>query len=933
MRKFVLHSSWIVLFATSVLVLCTGARAQNREPRADSSQRGVRSIGPMPSPQPAEQSAPVDESNNEIDVTLWHRAIGSVDIMALLIGQQIYLQPLDVFNFAHIRADASADGTKLSGFYIDPAKKYEFDNTKSQCVYQQQINHLSPDEYIVTSDGAYLRADVFEKIFNLKCIFNFRSLTVELQSGELLPAESAAKEAALRKTGLVNLSVGVEKPDVTFPLQRSLFGLGKLDYSASYGYTAGQLPNQGPASYELDGGGEFLGGDMDVMIQGQNHQQLDWQAAPWQWRYPIQNTDLIRQVLIGRSDPLFTTMSLPDSMVGFQISNVNTAYKTSFETYTISDHTSPDWTVELYINDQLVNYTKADQTGYYKFVIPLSYGATNIKLKFYGPYGEVRTQVEDLRIPYTFLAPGHFEYTLTGGTSISNPGIANALGQLDMNMGVSTWMTIGGGARYLPSPALSGGAGLPLGGASYIPYGSVSLSLLSDLLVSGDYYEGTGYRSTLSFTGPAGLSLDAEYDKPFQAVTSTSLLGTSSVTNPFYITDQRKLTLSSPLPFGLGDLRVSATDVPVNTDTGDLQIAPEMLLDLFGTSINLSATGSFLRDRFKLHSQGDITGQAGLSLMLFSGIILRPGIFFDYSTRKATSVGVQIAKSLSSWLNLSMSAGRTFAAGGANTFALSFQSLLPEMQLGLTSGSGTAQPVVTTATVAGSLSYDGLTGFSGSSRPEVRTGGIEVIPFIDRNGDGKWDDGEPLVPKFGLDHAPGPVSQTDSGILRITGVLPYNHYFVKTSTANLDNISLLPKFTSFEVTPPANGFARIEIPLASAGQFEGYVMEQKDGKSQGLGGARMIVRHWEPGVDTSELSFSQDLLSYSNGEYYYMGIMPGKYRLAVDPKQLAILHATTNPPYIDFTVKSVEEGDVLEGLNFTVTRQPVVATEQSAVVK
>ncbi len=917
MRKnFILHTSYFLLLAA----LPGLAQAQTH--------------GPLPSHAPARTAPEASaQSDNEIDVTLYNRGIGSTDVSAMLIGQNIYLQPLDVFDFAHIKADVSADGTTLTGFYIDPARKYTFDNTNRECTYQEHIFHLTPEEYITASDGAYLRADEFEKIFNLKCIFDFRGLSVELKSPEPLPAESEQKYAANRKKDLTSLGGQDEKPDEVFDLQRSWFSLGTIDYSGSYSYTTGQLPMQTPADYEFYGGGQLLGGDMDVMLQGQSRQRVDWHDMPWQWRYSVQSSDLVRQILIGRQDALFTTMQLPASMIGFQISNISTAYKTSFTNYTLADHTEPDWTVELYVNDALVNYTKADQTGYYKFVIPLSYGATNIKLKFYGPYGEVRTKVVDLQIPYTFLPPGHLDYTLTGGTSIATPGLANSMGQLDMKLGVSTAMTVGGGVRYLAFPGLTGTSGIAFRGATYTPYGTASIRVTGDMLLGGEYYDGSGYKGTLSFTGPAGLSLEAEYDQPLGTSNASSILGTSTVTNPTYITDQRKLTLSSPLPFELGSLRLAATDLPMNALDGNLTLSPEVLLDVFGTSLNFSASGNFLRNRFVLHPMGDITGEGGISLMLFSGLVLRPDFQIDYTTRKVASVNLGFTRSFGDWGNFSLTGTHSFGMGGSTSAQLSFRTMLPGVQVGISSGSGSAQPVTSSATVQGSLGFDANTGFFGSNRPEVRRGGIEVIPFIDKNGDGKWDAGEPLVPNFGFERAPGRVISSDSGILRIVDLEPYNSYFVKTSTANLDNISLLPKFSSFEVTPPANGFARIEIPLASAGQLEGYVMEIKAGKLQGLGGARLIVRHWEPGVDTTELSFSQDLLSYSNGEYYYMGIMPGTYRICIDPKQLAILHATSKPGYLEFTVHSKEDGDVLEGLNFKIEHQPMSTHEQSQLLK
>jgi hypothetical protein len=868
---------------------------------------------------PAAVKAPADdvESDQEIDVDLWHAVIGSTTITGLLVGNKIYLQPLDVFTFIKVRADAATDGTSLSGYYIDEARKYFINNVDRTILYQEKTTKLAPDEYIVRSTGGYLRADIFEKIFNLKCIFDFRGLSVELKSGEPLPAESESKYAASRKN--IYGQTIEEKPDITFGLHRSLISLGVLDYQGAATATQGERFSQNPSQYSLFGGGQFLGGDMDATLQGESQQRIDWKAVPWQWRYSVQNSSVIRQLLIGRQDPLFTTMQLADSMVGFQISNVNTSYKTSFSNYTISDHTEPDWTVELYINDALVNYTKADQTGYYKFDIPLSYGTTNIKLKFYGPYGEVRTNVVQLRIPYTFLPPGHLEYTLTGGTAIAHPGIQNSVSQLDTKLGISTAMTIGGGLRYLQTPTMSGTA-------DYTPYASGSFRVSGGVRLSGEYYQNSGYRGTMSVTGPIGLSLEAEYDKAVLAPgAADSTQQATSASDPFYVINQRKLTLSAPLPFQAGSLRMTAQDLPVNTDTGNLALTTETLLNFFGTSINLSANYNFLRDRYKLHVNGDGTGEAGLSLMLFSGIVARPSTSLDYTTRKFQLVQLGLTKSFGDWGNLSFTGTHSFSPA-SNSVQLSFRTSLPFAQVGVSGGGGSGQPATGSTTVQGSIGYDGGVGLYGGNRPEVRRGGVEVVPFIDQNDNGKWDPGEPLVPHFGLERAPGKVISSDSGILRIMDLEPYNHYFIKTSTADLDNISLLPKFTSFEITPPANGFARIDIPLASAGQIEGYVTSIKNGKPEGLGGARLKVRHWGGNGDTAEVKLTDDLLSYSNGEFYYMGITPGTYRIAIDPDQLRILHATCNPPFIDFVVKSKEDGDVINGLNFTfehVTVNPV----------
>ncbi len=907
--------SWGRTWFLIVVLLLVPLLAQAQDvPKLDSS----RSSKPAAVKPPAQDV----ESDQEIDLDLWHSVIGTTTISGLLVGDKIYLQPMDVFTFIKVRADLSLDGTSISGYYIDENRKYLINNVDRTILYQEKTTKLATDEYIVRSTGGYLRADIFEKIFNLKCIFDFRGLSVELKSGEPLPAESESKYAAKRKN--IYGQTEEEKPDVTFGLHRSLFSLGVLDYQGAFTTTRGVPQSQNPSQYSLFGGGELLGGDMDATIESESAQKIDWKNVPWQWRYSVQNSSVLRQILIGRQDPLFTTMQLADSMVGFQISNVNTSYKTSFSNYTISDHTEPDWTVELYINDALVNFTKADQTGYYKFDIPLSYGSTNILLKFYGPYGEVRTSVVQLRIPYTFLPPGHLEYTLTGGTLIDHPGIQNSVGQLDTKLGVSTAMTLGGGIRYQEAPTLlTTNLHTPFGYADYTPYGTGSLRVSGGVLLSGEYYQNTGYRGTISITGPIGLSIEAEYDKAVQASgEADSVQIQNSASDPFYIINQRKLTLSAPLPFQAGSLRMTAQDLPLNNDTGNLSLTAETLLNFFGTSVNLSANYNFLRDRYKLYVTGDGTGEAGLSIMLFAGIVARPSISMDYTAREFQDAQLGITKSFGDWGNLSFTGTHSFLPS-SNSFQLSFRTSLPFAQVGVSSGVGSGQPVTASTTVQGSIGYDGGVGFYGGNRPEVRRGGVEVIPFIDQNDNGIWDPGEPLVPHFSFERASGKVISSDSGILRIVDLEPYNHYFMKTSTADLDNISLLPKFSSFDVTPPANGFARIDIPLASAGQIEGYVTTIKNGKEGGLGGARLKVRHWGSDGDTAEVKLTEDLLSYSNGEFYYMGITPGTYRIMIDPDQLRILHATCNPPYIDFVVKSKEDGDVINGLNFTFDPSPV----------
>ncbi|MDP4230626.1 MAG: hypothetical protein Q8916_09515 [Bacteroidota bacterium] len=830
----------------------------------------------------------------ETPIEIWHRNIGTIPGSAVIDGKFVYIQPIDVFHLAKIRADISDDGKVISGYYIEEVRIYTIDLGKHRITYKDEIYPIAKDQIIETASGTFLRCDIFEQVFNLKCIFNFNNLAVEVQSGEPLPAESEA--AADKQRQHLQKFDDSFVPDKRFGLQRSLFSVGTLDYQAGGNYI--QTNKAVQSQYNILFGGQLLGGDFDAALAMAQGEKMNWKNVPWQWRTGIENSNLISQIIVGKR-ATFSNLSLPDSMLGVQITNAKTGYQPSFANYTISDRTEPNWTVELYINDLLVNYVKADQTGYYKFVIPLSYGSTNVLLKFHGPYGEVRTQTVQLRIPYTFLPPGNIEYTATAGTSLYHPGIDNSIGKLDLKFGVSTAMTGGGGLLYQHDAD---------GRASYSPYATSSLRI-AGMLLGGEYYHGSGYRASLNITSLGGISVDAEYDRR---------LSNGPAFGGAMISDQAKLQLSAPLPILSGSLRLSGTDVPMRSDVSLVSLSAQTLMNISGASIDLSANYGLERQAFAFRDNGTpATGSAGISMAILNGLFIHPSASLDYTEGKVTDVQIMLTKAFASFGTLSMTGGYSFATHDKHLQA-DFRMNLPFAQVGVSGSGGTGQPYQGSGSVQGSLGFDMRTGsVIPANHPEVRRGGLVLEPFLDLNNNGSRESSEPLVKHFGFEQAPGKVDEESDGRLRVSDMEPYRKYTLKTSCTEVENISWVPKFSSFEITPGANGYTCIQVPVTVAGQIEGYVYESalKPMKDRPLGGARIKICRRESD-DSSEVQLTEDLLSYSNGEFYYMGITPGKYRVCIDPKQLAALHYSCEPPYIDFEVSNKEEGDSKEGLNF-----------------
>jgi hypothetical protein len=854
---------------------------------------------------------------DEVTIELANPVIGRSVIPAVLVGDTVYIKPIDLLNYVKVRTELEAGDSIISGYFIEENNHYRIDLGKHEIEYLKETHKLSPKEYLSLESGIYIRTTVFEKIFNIKLHLDFSNLTLNVSSEVALPAERIAMDD--RNLAKSSSSGAGGKPFVaerTFGLQRSFFSVGNFDYSGGATYFGNPFKNfvdtLGQYNYRLVGGGQLFGGDFDATITGdQTTKKIDWDKSAWQWRYSIPGSSILNEVVVGRR-AAFGNLALADSMVGIQVTNSNKGARPStYSNYVISDYTEPNWTVELYINETMVNYTKADQTGYYKFTIPLNYGRTPMKLRFRGPYGEVRTKETVIEVPYTFLVPGEVEYTLTGGTSYLHPNDINSTtGKLDLKFGITHWITLAGGVRYTHAPDFK-----PV----FRPYATSSLALTNDILLAGEYYHQSGYKTTLNISGPLGMTLTANYDHV--------LPNALTYGDEIRIAEQRKLQISSPLPFVQGSFRMSAIDIPLDAKTGTLTLQNQLILQFFGTSMDISAGISFFRDGYKLYRQSSSevsSGSMGFTITPFWDMTFHPSASIDYLNLTVKDVSLSISKTFSNWLGFSVMGSHTFDTKDNFQVSADLHLNLPFAQIGFTGSKSNFQTFQTNSTIQGSVAVDPFVPIVNfSNGQQVRHGGLEVIPYLDTNNNGRYDANEPKVPRMTFEQSGGAVTEHSDGTLTVVGMEPYKVSNFKLSANNVENISWVPKFQSFSVVPPANGFTVVEIPLSIAGQIEGYVNVQKPGedKEDALGGARILIRHNEPG-DSSMVKLSEDLLTYSTGEFYYLGIQPGKYRAYVDPKQLSLLHYSCEPAYIDFEVKSKEEGDVIEGLNFLAKPTP-----------
>jgi hypothetical protein len=120
--------------------------------------------------------------------------------------------------------------------------------------------------------------------------------------------------------------------------------------------------------------------------------------------------------------------------VGFTVSNIPPGWKIDFNNLNIIGQSVPNWSIEIYVNNNLFDFSTVNASGVYSFQnIPLNAGLNTVKLVFYGPYGQRREVVEKVNLDSKLLQKGKVVYEVSGvksGRSIletDEQKIANAL--------------------------------------------------------------------------------------------------------------------------------------------------------------------------------------------------------------------------------------------------------------------------------------------------------------------------------------------------------------------------------------------------------------------------------------------------------------------------------------------------------------------------
>lgn len=817
------------------------------------------------------------DGREEIPLQISIPGLGSTMVPALIDERGVLLPVVDLFAVMRIRMEVVPNSETIRGFVMREDLPYEIDPVERTVTVDAKRRSLTSEELAITEDRIFLRSELFGPLFGLDCAFDLRALEVRFVRNNDIPALRTKLRSIQRPEAMLNNDPALVPVDREITRSPAIGNLGALDWGMTASTTRDGVVSR---SLSFDVGGELAGGSVASSLLLSDAGAMTWRSATVAWHRVLDLHPILpRQIHLGS---LGRTPSGP--LLGARLTNRATEGRRAFGTYVISDRTEPEWIVELYLNYQLVDLVRTDETGEYRFEIPLWYGTTRATLKFYGPYGEERTRLRTIIIPYTFLPAGDVEYTGSAGMILEGTSSTRAA-EANLAFGLTSWFSVGAGLEWEDRGM----------GRDLAQLYSAALRIGDNILCEGSFSPDNSADGTLSMLLPFRSSLDLVWRADF-----SSLIDQKEV----------RADLDVPIPALLGSLSLSGSH---------RSIGP-VLYRRGGAALNGSVAGLPLSMSTTLEWSGagevelaSARGRFAASLSLPLGTMLRPILEFDWREGKAMSATIEGNVAIANGTALHGSITRVQATGLViGAFGLRLD--LPFLHAS-SNGVGSAGGTVTRTSASGSIWMDaaeGTTLVRGSG--STGRGGLTIRPYLDIDNDGERDGDEPLLPNTSLSINGGIVTGSwGDSLIRIIDLQPFVPYLLTVSEIGFENLNWRPRYATWRVRTLPNVFETIDIPIIITGEVEGMVVKGVDAEERGLSGMRVFFRGSDGEIVAS-------VLTEQGGGFLYIGLPPGEYTAELDGDQLAGLRLRCDTPLVPVTIRATPEGDLVEGLVFRVQR-------------
>lgn len=825
----------------------------------------------------------------EVPVTVKMSRSWEFDSWILMMkDDNFFINIEELFKNLEIEYETSEDGFGATGF-IERENRQFVINFKSKTIRLDGITHHLSDESLVEMGYLHISSASLERIFGISAEFSIRDLSLKLKANFELPRFKEMRLQQMRHN-LSKLKGEEFNPDTVVARQYHFYRAGMLDWDFyATQSTRGNITN----TLALDWGSEFLFGKMRVRTILPDRAKFVPQELYYDWHWVNNDNKIIRQIKMGKYAN--GEVGVPTDILGGLITNRSTTIRKATGSYELSDHTEPNWTVELYINGKLVDYTVADAAGLYTFEVPIIYGSTSIKIKTYGPSGEEREEMHNVKTPYSLMALHTFEYGIAGGlvpvdsvktgnylteeySYLKNENLAKSPKYAVANMlfGLTRKLTIGGGLEYSSSLKHFKYSNYPVYDM-FVPFGHFTCQPFSIMQIHGKYSYANRLSGSMNLNLPAKINISLGYIR--------------------FIEPERSI-LEKPL-----DEKRAAISKSYSGDTfsGSIRAAYNQVLSYGNSSVhNLTTSLSNSIKRFS--SNISLTGQKNDSLFtklgalslsygLKSGLKISGNTSYDFDDEDFIQANVGLNTKIGKG-RLSTRYSRLFSSK-SNSYSLNYSHDFKIVRTNFRS-SYIGEHVRFSESLGGSFAFAGDGHVKVDNRSVVDKSGITFYPFFDMNYNNQLDSGEkklntPLLKKN--------YYKTEiNSLSRIGPVDLYSTHEVTFDDADLEYIGWQFPYKKFEIKVDPNQYKKVNVPIQVFGEVTGTIRGVPEYKWVSRSADTTLdffYDDWEaPKPDYATL----EILNYDVGNPVNYSDVFTKYKYIIEHSPDAIIRINTPRP-------------------------------------
>ncbi len=837
------------------------------------------------------------EEPQEVYFTMRYRGVGRMMVMGYYRDGDILLPVSELFSAFLIPHDLDLSAPSISGHYLSEDRPFQirFDDFFAEAG-DTRID-LNADDFYVDELDFFLQAELFDALFDMDFQVDLSNLILSLSTPHTLPVVEKLERRRMRDR-YEPYQILRDDYELLYDRERKWLNGAMLDYTLTSNIAS---HNSNIYNYNLRGGAEVLGGDLQGTVRGTASDDFHtYQTSDLRWRYAMPGNPWVTSAGIGQ----FTTSGTIQNRryTGGRISNEPIVPRVLFDEYIIDGTTVPEAEVEVYVNRRLVDVQTADELGNYRMSIPLTYGSTTVRIVTYAPDGSIEEYDRRIQIPFTFLPAGEFNYQAGGGVlDHPLPGRTDtgAIAEGFMAYGFNNRITAKAGAEYIDDPQLE----RPL------VYGMISSRFFGGHLFSLDLAPDYYYR----FNANAFYSNSIHWNVNYTWFPKLSFYNPSGV--------DHSLHTNVFLPFRVGSIPMGFrlnTHYRVRDDFHQTRYNSDLNMRFGRLTLRVGQRDMFtgLPDRLQTQN-ARMTASALYSISraararVLRGMMLRGQLIYSRHFNNIEQFELQVSRSF-------LRAGR-FRIRSTYSPARDFYTFEAGISFDFNSVHTTSTVRTNTEhydyrqTFRGSVNYDShYNDVLFNNRHQAGRSAVSVRMFVDVNNSGTFDkdEGDYLIRDSALRIArAGGFDRSQEGITRFGQLQPYQRYNFEINKSAIRNPMLNPGIEKFSIVTDPNQYKPVDIPFYMAGVVEGRVDRERDGMLEPVAGIRVHLKQ-------TDGDFTATLRTFSSGNFYEMEIPPGTYTVYVDEDQLGYLNVASDPETYEFEIERTSDGDFIEHLDF-----------------